>query len=303
MQVLIADDDPTIRVQLRLLLTKWGYGVVECSDGLEAWEAAQAEDAPSMLLLDWSIPGMEGIEICKRVRKLDKKKYSYIILLTGKAEKKDVIKGFEVGADDYVTKPFFPHELQARLKAGIRVIGLQRQLMDARAILETEAVHDSLTGTLNRRGIKKATEAEFERASRSKSELAVAMFDLDNFKLVNDTYGHMAGDTLLQEVTKKIRSILRPYDIFGRFGGDEFLLVMPGCSKDDAVKLCNRIRGAIFEYLVPTVEGAIKVSLSIGVCVRNASEQPNVDSLIKSADKALYQAKGNGRNRVEIAAD
>ncbi len=301
MKILIADDDPSIRKQLEISLVKWGYDVIGFSDGHAAWQHIQSKESPSLLILDWDMPGISGTEICKSVRELKIEPSPYIILLTAKDNVEDIAEGLDSGADDYITKPFFPHELNARLKAGVRVLKLQEQLMDSRDRLEVEATHDFLTGIFNRRAIIESLQTEIDRSYRESKSLSIALFDLDNFKAINDTYGHLAGDEILCETTKKINSAMRPYDSFGRYGGEEFLLVLPNCDFDNAKHISERIRKLISDNSIETTEGMIKVTISVGVCVLRGGKQFDVDSIIKVADESLYKAKDNGRNCIEIS--
>jgi len=296
-RVLIADDDPVIRKQLEISLIKYGYDITECSNGVEAWDYLQADSSPNLLILDWSMPGYHGLELCNKVRLLNKEPQPYIILLTAKDDINDVVKGLDSGADDYITKPFFPHELRARLNSGVRSIKLQQQLLEARNQLKIEASHDYLTGILNRRAVMRALSQELERTIRNKKVLSLVLFDLDFFKKINDNYGHLVGDKILCETTKRISSALRPYDRLGRYGGEEFLLVLPDCGYDDAYALCQRIRTLICNEKMENIEETI--SISIGLCVYSSNEKQSMERLLKMTDYALYKAKDNGRNRVE----
>lgn len=296
MRILIADDDPVIRKQLEISLTKHGFDIIECADGLEAWKHLQAADAPSLLILDRSMPGLQGLELCEKVRKLDREPQPYIIILTSKNDVKDVIAGLDSGADDYITKPFYPHELVARLKVGIRALELQKELLETRNQLKKEASHDYLTGILNRRAAMDSFQQELKRNQRLKNPLSVALLDLDYFKKVNDDYGHLAGDEVLCETAKRVASALRPYDIFGRYGGEEFLLILPECTGDDAQLICQRVRTLICDKKMQTSSGDISISLSVGLCVSSGQGRYSAEEMVQQADHALYQAKEAGRN-------
>lgn len=298
MRILIADDDPVIRKQLEISLAKHGFDTIECADGLEAWEHLQAADAPNLIILDRSMPGLQGLELCAKVRKLDREPKPYIIILTAQNDVKDVIAGLDSGADDYITKPFYPHELVARLKVGIRALELQKELLETRNQLKKEASHDYLTGILNRRAAMDSFQQELKRNQRLKNPLSVALLDLDYFKKVNDDYGHLAGDEVLCETAKRVASALRPYDIFGRYGGEEFLLILPECNGDDAQLICQRVRALICDKSMRTSSGDISISLSVGLCVSSGQGQYSVEEMVQQADHALYQAKETGRNCV-----
>lgn len=301
MKILIADDDPVCRKLLIESLGKWEYEVEECKDGVEAWEKMQSENAPRLVILDWLMPGMDGVEVCRKIRKLERESYIYILLLTIKDQKDDIIKGLEAGADDYITKPFFSHELKVRLRAGRRILEMNDGLLETRDILQKQATHDALTGIWNRRAILQAFKAEMDRSQREKKNLSVALLDIDHFKNVNDTYGHLAGDQVLRETVKRMRSQLRPYDSLGRYGGEEFLLILPGCDKDGAVRQAERLRTSVCEKSIDTSGGIIHLTISAGLCVITNGKIGQMEQFIHSADQALYRAKEGGRNRIEVS--
>lgn len=301
MRILIADDDPAFRDLLKERLAKWGYDVVVAEDGNEAWQALQADDAPSLAVLDWMIPGMDGIEVCRRVRKEKEEPYTYIILLTSQQRDEDIVAGMEAGADDYITKPFKHNELRVRLRAGRRIIELQNELLAAREILQAKASHDSLTGLWNHEEILGILAQELARAEREEQCVSVIMADLDYFKMVNDNYGHLAGDAVLRLTAKRMLSLMRGYDFIGRYGGEEFLVILPECCKECSVAFAERLRLCVSSGNMDTPEGMIPVTISIGVASSGGESGWDADSLVKAADAALYRAKENGRNRVEVA--
>jgi len=301
-RILIADDDPAFRDLLKERLAKWGYDVVVAEDGNEAWQALQADDAPSLAVLDWMIPGMDGIEVCRRVRKEKEEPYTYIILLTSQQRDEDIVAGMEAGADDYITKPFKHSELRVRLRAGRRIIELQNELLAARENLREKASHDSLTGLWNHEEILGILDRELARAEREKQCISVIMADLDHFKMVNDTYGHLAGDAVLRLTAKRMLSLMRGYDFIGRYGGEEFLVILPECCKECSVAFAERLRACVSSGSMDTPEGMIPVTISIGVAASGGENGWAADSLVKAADVALYRAKENGRNRVEVAS-
>ena len=303
MKILIADDEETVLQLLDSLLTKWGFETVLCGNGKDAWEIIQQEDAPDILLLDWIMPDMNGVELCRKVRELKKEPSPYIMILTAKDKKEDIIEGIESGADNYITKPFFPHELKVRIQAGQRMVELQQELLRTRDQLQIEATHDSLTGILNRRAIFESLETEIGRSHRSGKTLSIVMIDIDHFKQVNDTYGHQAGDQVLRLVTEKIKKDIRPYDSIGRYGGEEFMMILPECHVDMAFKTVDRIRIDVENLYLDTPQGKLSVTISAGIRQIPIGELRDSDTAVKAADKALYRAKNNGRNRVEIADD
>jgi len=302
-RILIADDSAIARRVLETTLKKWGYEVVSACDGTEAWDILQREDAPKMAILDWSMPGLDGIEVCRKARSHGPDDYVYVILLTARDEKEDMIRGMEAGADDYVVKPFDPHELKVRVRAGRRIIELQEQLVSMREALREQATHDPLTGAWNRAGIIDILEREFARLKREGGAVGVVMADLDHFKRINDTYGHMAGDTVLRECVRRMTLAMRPYDQMGRYGGEEFLIVLPGCGESNAASVAERLRRCVADDPIDTSEGMISITLSLGAASTLKARAPEAEALIRAADAALYRAKEMGRNRVVQAAD
>jgi len=298
-QVLAAEDNPVFQTMLRTMLTKWGYDVTMARDGTEAWEILRRDDSPRLALLDWMMPGIDGVELCRMVRGAMREPYVYILLLTARTESHDLVEGMEAGADDYLTKPINSHELRVRLRAGMRILRLQEQLVRAREALRDQAIHDGLTGLLNRVSILDALQSTLVRATREDDPVSVMMIDLDRFKQTNDTYGHLAGDAVLREAAKRMRGAVRRYDSVGRYGGEEFLIVLPGCSLDAAYAQAERVREAVAceSFLAGT--DTLPVTCSIGVAGRTHPTEADTDSLVREADVALYLAKGRGRNRVE----
>lgn len=301
MKILIAEDDVTSRLILENMLTKWGYDVVSATDGNDAWEKLQEEDAPRLVILDWMMPGIEGIEICRRIRENSKSEdqYTYLTLLTAKESKENIVTGMEAGADDYVTKPFDMHELRVRVRAGERIVQLQSDLLEAKKKLEIQSRTDPLTGVLNRRAILSQIGYELSRAKRNNTHISISMLDLDHFKNINDTFGHLAGDAVLRECIHRVESAVRAYDSVGRFGGEEFIVVLPETNEADAFSVAERIRLRIAEKDA-NVDG-ISISFAISQGLATCTGDESVDNLIAMADRALYRAKENGRNRVEKA--
>jgi two-component system, cell cycle response regulator len=300
-KVLIAEDDMVSRRLLEATLARWGYDVVITCDGTEAWQVLQGPDAPPLAILDWMMPGIDGVEVCRLVRQRVQEPYIYLLLLTTKGRRENIIEGLDAGADDYLTKPFDPHELQVRLRAGKRIVTLQTQLIEARETLRIQASHDSLTGVWNRRAILERLGDELARAGREGTPVAVALADLDHFKRINDSYGHAAGDAVLCEAVNRMRVSLRLYDAIGRYGGEEFLMVLPGCTTQDAVKLADRLRMSIGQETVEVTGRHIVVTSSLGVAASDTIPVLDAASLIRAADTALYRAKAGGRNCLELA--
>jgi two-component system cell cycle response regulator len=300
-RVLVAEDDPISRRMLEAFLVKWGYGVVAAAQGEEAWGILQGNDTPRLAVLDWMMPGKDGIDLCRSVRQRKSRPYIYILLLTARGQKEDIVQGLEAGADDYVTKPFDPYELRARLRAGRRIVELQEQLLQTREALRDQALRDPLTDLWNHRTILGILRKEVARASRTQSPFAVAMIDVDRFKAINDTYGHPAGDSVLRETARRLRGAMRTYDALGRYGGDEFLAVVPACDASGAARFAESFRARIDRKAMETPECLIPVTLSLGVVAVGDLRDVRPDALVRLADAALYRAKIGGRNRVELA--
>jgi two-component system cell cycle response regulator len=301
--VLIAEDDPIFRRILESWFKKWDYEVAAVENGVGAWEVLQREDAPQLAILDWMMPGMDGIELCRRIRSRDQGVYRYVLLLTAKDDKQDVIAGLEAGADDYLTKPFDVDELRARVRAGKRILDLQAALIRAKDDLQFAAAHDALTGLWNRGAIIDLLKREVSRRQRTRDALGVIMADIDYFKKINDTHGHLVGDAVLQEVTRRLAVGVRPYDAVGRYGGEEFLIVFPGCNAANLIVGAERLRHCIADEPIETSVGQISVTLSLGLASVEQNEKETLDceAFLRNADEALYAAKARGRNRVETA--
>lgn len=302
LKILIADDDPVSSRVLEVFLRKWGYAVVAVSDGSDALALLEAEDAPRLAILDWMMPGMEGVEVCRRVRQRSGRAYVYLLLLTARGQKQNLLDGLNSGADDYLSKPFDADELRARLRAGERILAMQDELIAARDALHEQATHDALTGLMNRGASVQLLTRELARATRERRPLGVVIGDLDHFKNVNDSYGHLAGDAVLQETAARMTSCVRSYDTVARYGGEEFLIVVPSASEDVAFRLAERMRAAIESAPVHTSAGDIPVTASLGVTSYDGISLADVTGLLRLADAALYRAKSLGRNCVERAS-
>jgi two-component system cell cycle response regulator len=302
-EILVAEDDAIYRHLLETLLQRASFSVRTVSNGVDALRIAQEEAAPRLLIFDWMMPGLSGIELCHRLRhERTTRLYQYIILLTSKDAKADTVAGLEAGADDYLTKPVDYQELLARLRAGMRILELEDRLLNAQKEMEYLATHDSLTGLWNRLVWKKLLAAEFERAYRNVSSVAILMIDLDHFKSVNDTYGHSAGDALLNKVGDVLQSLVRAYDHVGRYGGEEFIILAQELSRDAALDYAERIRSTLAQTAVMHEGSAISVTVSIGVAFADILQERSPDAMMRTADRALYRAKARGRNCVFLDA-
>lgn len=299
MKVLIADDD---RVSCKILqrdLSKWGYEVVVTHDGQAAWEAIR-EHQIQLAILDWMMPIISGIELCRKIRLKGLDHYTYIILLSSKQSHDDMQHGFSAEIDDYITKPYHQWELNARLATGQRVIMMQNELEESRRKLKVLAEIDGLTGIFNRNSIIGQLKKELYRAQRENNSVGVIMLDIDNFKDINDTLGHQAGDTVMREFASRLKSLLRPYDEIGRYGGDEFLIVIPKITSENIGSIAERIRSSMETERIIYKQHEIKVTLSSGCAVSEQRFELSADDLIAFGDQALYQAKSRGRNRVVV---
>lgn len=300
-RILIAEDDPVSRRMLQAFLVKWGYQVVSAGDGAETLRILESEDAPPLAVMDWMMPEIEGPEVCRRVREHPDRPYVYILLLTARSQKGDLLAGLQCGADDYLTKPFDVEELRARLHVGQRILDLQDNLIAARDELRYRASHDALTGVANRGAIFDAMGRERSRQAREGGSSGIIMADLDHFKTINDTRGHVCGDEVLREVARRMTSCIRPYDTLGRYGGEEFLIVAPASDGPGTLALAERIRHAIESEPVATHAGDVRVTMSLGAAVSDPKNPAESQELLQTSDEALYRAKEHGRNRSEIA--
>jgi two-component system cell cycle response regulator len=302
LKALIAEDNPGFRQILERMLTKWGYDVVAADTGLKAWEMLQAPDPPRLAILDWMMPGLDGVEVCRRVRELAREPYIYILLLTARDSAEELVEGMEAGADDYLRKPVNSHELRVRLRAGRRILDLQEELVHAREILRRQATRDPLTQLWNREAMFDILGRELKRARRESGAVSIVMADLDDFKSVNDRLGHAAGDAVLQEAARRMGLCVRPYDSPCRYGGEEFLIVLPGCDLEGATMRAEEIRSAMAGTPFQVPEGVLSVTCSLGVTALTGDAGFDEVALLHEADEALYAAKRNGRNRVEVFA-
>jgi diguanylate cyclase (GGDEF)-like protein len=299
-KILIAEDDPISRRLLEVFLNRWGYDVAVAASGTEALDLLDQIDAPRLAVLDWMMPGLEGVQVCRKIRERKDRPYVYILLLSARAQKEDLLLGLESGADDYLTKPFDAPELRARLHVGQRILQLQDGLMAAGAELLFRATHDSLTGISNRGVILDILRREHSRQVREGGSFGIVLLDVDHFKSVNDTYGHLRGDTVLQEVVRRVTSTVRAYDTVGRYGGEEFLIVAPSSGAEGILRLSERVRLAIEATPIKTDAGEISVTVSLGLAVSSEAAPLDPELMLSTADEALYRAKADGRNRSEM---
>jgi diguanylate cyclase (GGDEF)-like protein len=300
LKALIAEDNPGFRLALEKLLKKWGYDAVAAVNGKQALELLSRDDPPRLAILDWMMPELDGVEVCRRVREQNREPYIYILLLTAKDTADELIEGMEAGADEYLRKPVNTQELRVRLRAGRRIIDLQEELVRARELLRKQASRDSLTEFYNRGAMFEVLSRELKRAERESVSLSLIMTDLDHFKQVNDKFGHPAGDAVLREAARRMAACIRPYDAPCRYGGEEFVIVMPGCEIDDAIARAEDIRAKVAATHIHIPESLIHVTCSVGVTATTGPGRFDSSALLHEVDEALYIAKNKGRNRVEI---
>lgn len=293
MKIMIVEDSAIERRKLGECLTDWQLNFVAAENGAEALKVLEGSEPPDLVLLDWMLPGIDGLEVLRRIRTLSSGRYIYTVMLTGKSQKRDKNLAMEAGADDFLSKPVDPADLRARIMVGKRILELQQSLRFA-------ATHDFLTDLLNRSEILAALDREFARAGRDEKPTAIILGDIDHFKQVNDSLGHAAGDEVLKEIAKRLKVDLRPYDLVGRYGGEEFLLILPGCNLVNGARRANDIRCSVAKAPINTPFGDVSITISMGVTATGSDHTHNVSEFLREADISLYAAKKNGRNRVEI---
>lgn len=311
MRILVADDDATSRVLLKAMAAKLGHDCLVASDGSSAWDLLQSGDI-DVLLTDWMMPGVDGTELCRRVRHELTSNYTYVVIVTGLANPEQILEGMSAGADDYIVKPVNPLDVQTCLVAAERVTSLHRQLHQVRAQLEEanlellgRSLTDSLTNLGNRRRMEEDLLKAHARALRSQNSYCVTMFDIDYFKFYNDHYGHPAGDDALRQVSKCLNRVVRAGETVYRYGGEEFLLVMPNCHLEEAIAAAERVLHAVNLMAIPheaRPTNPAVITLSAGVAEHLPDSELTIHDLIERADQALYAAKLTGRNRVRAGA-
>jgi two-component system cell cycle response regulator len=301
-KILVADDSPIYRKLVEQSLSQESYTVLLAKSGRQAMDLF-LEHRPGLVITDWSMPDISGIELCQRIRREHKEFYAYVILLTGNTDKEEVIEGLAAGADDYLTKPFHPGELQARVRVGRRIVHLHREIQDKNRQLEEMALTDSLTGLPNRRAIDFWASRQLSAAVRHNFPVWVVMADLDHFKSINDTHGHDAGDIVLKGFAEILKSNTRRSDICGRFGGEEFLVVITHAQKENAAIAIERIRKQFEARKFTVGNRSFGATASFGIGGIPATAVPDFSDLLTRADAALYSAKRHGRNRIEFEAE
>lgn len=300
MKILIADDDALSRAILRDMLSDWPGEVVFAADGVQAWEALQDPNPPRIAVLDWVMPGADGVELASRLLVRGDNPFTYVVLLTGRDGDDDVVRALDAGAHDFLSKPFSPAVLAARLAVGRRLVMADDSVKSYAARMEALASIDALTGAANRRHFLEQSRRELRRAARNGDSTSVLLFDLDHFKRINDTFGHEQGDRVLRAVVDGLKGALRAADLVGRLGGEEFAVLLPQTGGAGAVEAAERVRAAVASVRVPAGGNFPWVSASVGVAGVAAGEL-DVGRALQRADRAMYVAKDGGRDRVVAA--
>jgi diguanylate cyclase (GGDEF)-like protein len=298
-KILIADDDAiSLRIMEKMLRTI-GYDVAMAINGSDALEKLLESDGPRLALLDWMMPELDGPQVCSRMRAAKDHSYVYVILLTAKNSKEDLVEGLNAGADDYLTKPCNVEELKARLRTGQRILQLEDRLVAAREEMRYKATHDALTTLCNRGKIIET----LDKALLAAEPTVVMLCDVDHFKRINDEYGHVAGDGVLQEVARRLRFAVRADDAIGRYGGEEFLVVLRGCDPQSMPERAEQLRSAVAgdSFRINGREIVITVSIG-GLAIKGREDTLITEAVLQRVDSALYKAKDEGRNRVVIEA-
>jgi diguanylate cyclase (GGDEF)-like protein len=301
LKILIADDEALSRRLLEKTLERAGYEVVAVENGRAAVRQLCQSDGPRLALLDWVMPELDGPGVCREVRRQQDDSYVYMVLLTSKEAKEDIVAGLESGADDYLTKPFNVDELKARLRTGERILHLEGRLVEAREMMRFKATHDALTSIWNRGVIMDLLGRELMRSQRESGCTIVLLGDVDHFKSVNDTHGHLVGDEVLQEIARRLLLSIRSYDFVGRYGGEEFLLVLNNCKPQFAEARAEDIRKIVSSRPIQTLAGPLNITMSFGLLLSDVWGVRPVEELLHEADAALYAAKAAGRNCIRVA--
>lgn len=298
--ILIIDDSEAMRSQIIRTLREASLfdHFIEAEDGIEGFKIL-LDNRVDLVFCDLVMPRMDGFRFMALMKAREELKDIPIIMLTGRDDRECKIRGLETGASDYLTKPFDTGELIARTKVHLKVKALQDELKRSNELLRELSITDPLTHLYNRRYLMDILEKEFQRIRRTGGVLSLVVADIDHFKLVNDTYGHQNGDMVLAAVAETILTVLRNYDIAVRYGGEEFMVVLPETTLSDGIAVAERLREAIGRMVFPSPMATLTVTVSLGVASYPAERVDSMDLLIRMADDALYRAKAGGRNRVE----
>ena len=301
MRALVADSDPERLRQLEGWLARWGYDVTPARNGGEAWSRLEAEREPILVLLAWRMEGMHGIDVCRKLRLHPELPSIYVLLFAGERGEEDLLDGVNGGADDFLFAPLEAVEVKARVRTGARVVEVERALRASQDALRVQSTRDAITGSWNRAAILDLLHKEQERARRKSGSVGVVLADLDFFRKVNETLGTPIGDEVLREAARRMSSTLRPYDAVGRYGGEEFLIVLPGSDGLGGLTVAERIRESFSSRPVHTTAGPVSITLSLGVAAEGGESTTDGSALLRAADTALKRAQQTGRNRVALS--
>src|SRR5262245_28867446 len=301
MRVLLADSDPDRLRQLEGWLRKWGYDVTPSRNGVDAWSKLESERVPIVAILAWRMEGMLGIDVCRRLRLHPDLPTAYVMLLVDARGQEDLYDGLNAGADDFLLAPLDPFEMRARIRTGARIVETELALKASQDALRVQSTRDGVTGSWNHASILDLLDKERERARRKSGSVGVVLADLDEFRKVNETLGHPVGDEVLREAARRMNSSVRPYDAVGRYGGEEFLIVLPGSDGLGALTVAERIREAFARRPVHTSAGPVPLTLSLGVAAEGGEIAGDTSSLLRAADSALKRAQQTGKNRAALA--
>jgi diguanylate cyclase (GGDEF)-like protein len=303
MRALVADSDPDRLRQLETWLTKWGYDVAPTRNGVEAWSRLSGEKVPILVILGWRMEGHQGIDVCRKLRLQPDLPSAYVLLLSERSEEEDLLEGLNAGADDFLFAPLDAVEVRARMRTGARIVEIEQALRASQEALRVQATRDGVTGSWNHAAILDLLQKERERARRKSGSVGVVLADLDEFRKVNENLGHPVGDEVLREAARRMNSSVRPYDAVGRYGGEEFLIVLPGSDGLGALTVAERIREAFSKRPVHTSAGPVPMTLSLGVAAEGGEAIGEAAALLQAADSALKRAKQGGRNRAALSDD
>lgn len=301
--ILVIDDSRVARQQVIDILQKNNLFkfFYEAGDGIEGFKVA-INQSVDLIICDVEMPGMDGFKFLKMLETREDLQDVPVIMVTGREDSEAKVRGLEQGASDYVTKPFDPAELLARVKVQLKIKSLQDKLKQSNQMLLALSITDPLTGLHNRRAMMEFLEKEFARAQRQQKPLSLVMLDLDHFKKINDNYGHQNGDAVLRAIGIELKTHLRKYDVAARFGGEEFVLILPETGLDEAVQTAERLRQNVADMRFNSELSKLQLTVSLGIATTQNGRILGLDDLIREADYALYNAKREGRNRVETMA-
>lgn len=302
--ILVVEDSDSVRTLVvdKLKAVNPSGHYLEARDGVEGLKIL-GTNRVDLIVCDLMMPNMDGYEFLEHVKKTEEFRETPVIILSVKGESTTKIRMLENGANDYITKPFNASELIARIEVQLNIKALQDEMRNANKLLRELSITDHLTHLYNRRYMMDALEAEFQRTVRRNGQLCLVFMDADNFKCVNDTYGHQQGDLVLAAIAEAVQVELRSYDIAARYGGEEFAMVLPETSLHDGVTVAERLRRSVQEMTFPPPMAGLVMTISMGIAAVPSPGIDSVDEMIRAADEALYRAKQKGRNRVEVMAD